>query len=80
MSYKNEGTIIGFRILIDREGNLVSEKTELPSSAIPKVFRDKGDQKIIRTAMRKVKQDIDKLHSAIEEEISAINTPNILKY
>ena len=76
----NEGTIIGFRILIDREGNLVSEKTELPSEAISKVFRDKGDQYIIRAAMRKVKQEIDMLHSEIETEVAAINTPNILKY
>lgn len=76
----NEGTVIGFRILIDKEGNLVSEKTELPSKDIPKVFRDKGDQYIIKTAIRKMKQHIDKMHSEIELEIAATNTPNILKY
>ncbi len=76
----NEGTVIGFRILIDKEGNLVSEKTELPSKDISKVFRDKGDQYIIRTAIRKMKQHIDKMHSEIESEIAATNTPNILKY
>ncbi len=76
----NEGTIIGFRLLIDGEGNLVSEKTELPFKDISKVFRDKGDQYIIKTAIRKTKQRIDKIHNEIESEIAATNTPNILKY
>tara|TARA_X000001388_G_scaffold75131_2_gene69281 strand:- start:279 stop:518 length:240 start_codon:yes stop_codon:yes gene_type:complete len=79
VSYNN-GTIIGFRLLIDGEGNLVSEKTELPDKDIAKVFRTKGDQYIVRTAIRKAKNRLDKMHGEIEAEIAATNTPNILKY
>lgn len=68
-----EGTIIGFKILIDSEGILVTEQTELPDKHIAKVFREEESQVLIRAAIRAFKEITGDIHAKLETEIDAIN-------
>ena len=68
-----EGTIIGFKILIDSEGILVTEQTELPDQHIAKVFREEESQVLIRAAIRAFKEITGDIHAKLETEIDAIN-------
>jgi len=68
-----EGTIIGFRILVDSDGLLMTEHTELPDKDIAKVFTQKENQVLIRAAVRSFKEITDAIHEKIESEIDAIN-------
>ena len=66
-------TIIGFRIIIDSDGVLMTEQTELPDEHISTVFREEGSQVLVRAAIRSFKEIAGDMHSQIETEIDAIN-------
>jgi hypothetical protein len=68
-----EGTIIGFKILIDSDGTLVTEHTELPDQHIAKVFKEEESQVLIRAAIRAFKEITGDIHAKLETEIDAIN-------
>lgn len=68
-----EGTIIGFRILVDSDGLLMTEHTELPDKDIAKVFTQEENKLLIRTAIRAFKEITDSIHERIETEIDAVN-------
>ena len=68
-----EGTLIGFRIIIDSEGVLMTEQTELPDEHISKIFREEESQILVRAAIRSFKETIGDMHSKLETEIDAIN-------
>jgi hypothetical protein len=68
-----DATIIGFRVLIDSDGLLVTEQTELPDEHIAKVFREEESQVLIRAAIRAFKEITGDMHSQLETEIDAIN-------
>ena len=68
-----DSTIIGFRIIIDSDGVLMTEQTELPDEHISKVFKEEGSQVLVRAAIRSFKEISGDMHSQIETEIDAIN-------
>ena len=68
-----EGTIIGFRIIVDADGMLMTEFTELPDKDIKKVFRQEENQVLVRAAIRSFKQITEDIHTKLEKEIDAIN-------
>ena len=68
-----DATIIGFRIIIDSDGVLMTEQTELPDEHISKVFKEEGSQVLVRAAIRSFKEISGDMHSQIETEIDAIN-------
>ncbi len=68
-----EGTVIGFRILIDSDGFLITEHTELPDDKIKSVFSQPENQKIVRTAIRAFKENTGEIHAKIEGELDAVN-------
>ena len=68
-----DATIIGFRIIIDSDGVLMTEQTELPDEHISKVFKEEGSQVLVRAAIRSFKEISVDMHSQIETEIDAIN-------
>ena len=68
-----EGTLVGSRIIIDSEGVLMTEQTELPDEHISKVFREEESQILVRAAIRSFKEIIGDMHSKLETEIDAIN-------
>ena len=67
-----EGTIIGFRIIVDADGMLMTEFTELPDKDINKVFKQEENQVLIRAAIRSFKEIIEDIHTKLEREIDAI--------
>ena len=68
-----EGTLVGFRIIIDSDGVLMTEQTELPDEHISKIFREEESQILVRAAIRSFKEIIGDMHSKLETEIDAIN-------
>ena len=68
-----DGTLVGFRIIIDSDGVLMTEQTELPDEHISKIFREKESQILVRAAIRSFKETIGDMHSKLETEIDAIN-------
>ena len=68
-----DATIIGFRIIIDSDGILMTEQTELPDEHISEVFKEEGSQVLVRAAIRSFKEIAGDMHSQIETEIDAIN-------
>ena len=68
-----EGTLVGFRIIIDSDGVLMTEQTELPDEHISKIFREEESQILVRAAIRSFKEITGDMHSKLETEIDAIN-------
>ena len=68
-----DATIIGFRIIVDSDGVLMTEQTELPDEHISKVFKEEGSQVLVRAAIRSFKEIAGDMHYQIETEIDAIN-------
>jgi len=68
-----EGTLVGFRIIIDSDGVLMTEQTELPDEHISKIFREEESQILVRAAIRSFKEIIGDMHSKLETEIDAVN-------
>ena len=74
MSANKDATIIGFRVLIDSEGILITEHTELPDEHITKVFKAKEHQNLIRAAIRSFKEITEDVHTKLETELDAVNS------
>jgi hypothetical protein len=67
-----EANIIGFKVLINCEGVVVTEMSGIPASDLSKVF--KGDELlIIRNIVQLTKQKLEALHPFLENELSALN-------
>jgi hypothetical protein len=67
-----EANIIGFKVLVNCEGVVVTEMSGIPLSDLNKVF--KGDELlIIRNIVQLTKQKLEALHPFLENELSALN-------
>ena len=67
-----EANIIGFKVLINCEGVVVTEMSGIPASDLSKVF--KGDELLImRNIVQLMKQKLEALHPFLENELSALN-------
>jgi len=67
-----EANIIGFKVLINCEGVVVTEMSGIPLSDLNKVF--KGDELlIIRNIVQLTKQKLEPLHKYLEDELNALN-------
>ena len=67
-----EANIIGFKVLINCEGVVVTEMSGIPLSDLNKVF--KGDELlIIRNIVQLTKQKLEPIHAYLEAELSALN-------
>ena len=65
-----EGNILSFRILIDFQGHLVTEYSELPEKHVHKIFSPE-DALVIRKILREGKNKLDGLHNYLEGELDA---------
>ena len=65
-----EGNILSFRILIDFQGHLVTEFSELPEKYVHKIFSPE-DALVIRKILREGKNKLDGLHDYLEGELDA---------
>ena len=68
-----EANILSYRILFDTKGQLITEISGLPMQDAGKAFKG-SDLKIIQTVIREGRQRIEKLHTELENELSALNT------
>ena len=67
-----EANIIGFKILINCEGNVVTEMSGIPLSELSSVL--KGDELLlIRNIVQLTKQKLEPIHAYLEAELSALN-------
>ena len=73
---RNEATLIGFRVLVDSKGNVVTEMRDVPTEALTKVF--KGEElEIIRNIVHLTKPKLSTLHQFLEDELDALNHSTI---
>ena len=69
---KTEANILGFKILVNDRGHVVTEMSGIPASDLNQVF--KGDELlIIRNIVQLTKQKLEALHPFLENELSALN-------
>ena len=67
-----EANIIGFKVLINCEGVVVTEMSGIPESDLNQVF--KGDELlIIRNIVQLTKPKLEVLHKFLEDELNALN-------
>mgnify|MGYP003643076943 CR=1 FL=1 len=69
-----EANIIGFKVLINCEGVVVTEISGIPDADLPTVFKDQ-ELLIMRNIVHLMKQKLEPLHAFLEEELAALNHP-----
>ena len=67
MKKNNEATIIGFKVIINNRGVLMTEIVELPDEHIKDIFIRDGDKMDVRTIIRQVKRKVGNLHKELQE-------------
>ena len=73
--FKKEGkeaNIVGFRVLINCEGVVVTEISGIPDTDLPIVFKDR-ELLLMRNIVKLMKQELEPLHAFLEEELNALN-------
>jgi len=65
----SEANILGFNILIDSLGIVVTEMSGIPEGELHKVFKDE-DLVIMRQIIRAVKPKLEVLHEELEQELA----------
>ena len=66
----NEATLIGFRLLFDEDGSLMSETTETPMKAFEELPYE--DRLVISAAVSGAKRAINEALRYIDQEVNAI--------
>jgi len=75
--FKKEGkeaNIVGFRVLINCEGVVVTEISGIPDADLPTVFKG-SELLMMRNIVKLTKQKVEPLHAFLEEELDALNHP-----
>jgi len=67
-----EANIIGFKVLINSKGVVVTEMSGLPEDELHKVFKGE-DLSTIRNIVQLTKQKLEPIHAYLESELSALN-------
>ncbi len=69
---KKEATVVGFQVLINSEGNVVTEMSGIPEQDLHKAF--KGEElEIMRSIIRLAKPKLQEMHKFLEDELCALN-------
>lgn len=72
MRYEKEGNILSFKVLINKQGKLVTELSGLPEEEINNVFKDVETQAYIRTLIREGRSKLNGLHEYLEKQIASL--------
>jgi hypothetical protein len=67
-----EANIIGFKVVLDSEGIVVTEMSGVPLPELGKLLRPE-EMAIIRNIVNFTKPKLEKLHGEIEAELNALN-------
>tara|TARA_B100000519_G_C14074592_1_gene358475 strand:+ start:230 stop:439 length:210 start_codon:yes stop_codon:yes gene_type:complete len=66
-----EGNILSFRILINYNGDVVTELSGLPEDKIDEVFKD-HDKVLIRKIIKEGRLKLETIHAYLENELEAL--------
>jgi hypothetical protein len=69
---KKEANIIGFKVLINSKGVVVTELSGIPEDELHKVFKGE-DLSTMRNIVQLTKQKLEPIHAYLEAELSALN-------
>ena len=69
---KKEANIIGFKVLINSKGVVVTELSGIPEDELHKVFKGE-DLSTIRNIVQLTKPKLEVLHKFLEDELNALN-------
>jgi hypothetical protein len=67
---KNEATLIGYKILFDKKGNLVTERISTDIKKLKKYFSQE-DYSMVRSIINEATIKLDKIHNEIEGALNA---------
>mgnify|MGYP003136286000 CR=1 FL=1 len=68
-----EANLISFKVLINSNGQVVTELSGLPEEKIDQVFKTKHDKTMMRKIIKESKVKLEKMHSYLEGELEALN-------
>jgi len=72
LSNKREANILGFRILVNDRGHVVTEMSGIPEKDLHLAFKD-DELLTIRNIVQLTKPKLEALHQFLENELSALN-------
>tara|TARA_R110000744_G_scaffold63069_3_gene129869 strand:+ start:639 stop:860 length:222 start_codon:yes stop_codon:yes gene_type:complete len=65
----NEATLLGYRILFDSKGNLITERISVDIKKLKKSF-SLEDYNLLRSVLSEAKTKLDKVHNQIETALN----------
>tara|TARA_R100000306_G_C4342123_1_gene125767 strand:+ start:591 stop:812 length:222 start_codon:yes stop_codon:yes gene_type:complete len=65
-----DATLVGYRVLFDTKGNLVTERTSTDIKKLKK-FLSREDYSLLRTIIFEATSQIDQIHNQIEATLNA---------
>ncbi len=75
-SSSREANIIGFKVLVNCEGVVITEMSGIPATDLYKVFKGR-ELATMRSIIRLATQKLSGIHEFLEEELSALNHKDI---
>ncbi len=69
---KTEANILGFKILVNDRGHVVTEMSGIPEKDLHLAFKD-DELLIIRNIVQLTKPKLEALHKFLEDELNALN-------
>jgi pyoverdine/dityrosine biosynthesis protein Dit1 len=67
-----EANVLGFKILINSDGHVVTEMSGIPEKDMHKAFKD-DELELMRKIVLLTKPKLEKIHEFLESELSALN-------
>lgn len=70
----NEGNLIGFKVVVNSSGIVMTEMSGVPEEDLHKVFKG-DDLQLMRKLLKLCSEKLEPLHSYLELELEALNHP-----
>ena len=67
---REEATLVGYKILFDVKGNLVTERIAVDIKKLEKFF-SKEDYSLVKSIISETKIELDRIHNRIEAALDA---------
>jgi len=67
-----EANVLGFKILVNSDGHVVTEMSGIPEKDLHKAFKD-DELELMRKIVLLTKPKLEKIHEFLESELSALN-------
>jgi hypothetical protein len=70
MAARKEAQLLGYKLLYDRSGKLITERTHTDISSLKKYFSDE-EFNSLNSVLRETKNKLDLIHSYVEASLNA---------